>query len=424
MVTVSELFGKAVMFPSSLKSPSLPRRSDSLNATQQKSSIQPIFLAIEQELHDARRVQTHGQEDDLRGALGMVINRVGELSSMLADAYKSQVDLETQLNLAKSNLKLVIANNEMLEEALRHGNGNSKDVGWRRRSGRDSSMTPEQGYRHSVDFPVPSSASTTESNPDFPPTSSTRPASPAPSQSENSRFFKFRFTSNNATPPINHLTSPSLPSLATHSHLKELEEATAELEKERVKCKKALEDKASLEAEIESLSQALFEEANKMVATERIKRAETEEELREAVLEKEALRSALKLIEGENTHLRSNSTPSGSSPIIPPSLRPITRSRSSSEVAIKSQPGSPTTTKLPDSPQIVDDSPDTPTTPASALPSDSEPTPQYATHRQSQQYIGLSEAPDSPWADVASASPRIERTESSLMSAAALYAMR
>lgn len=180
---------------------------------------------------------------------------------MLADAYKSQVDLETQLNLAKSNLKLVIANNEMLEEALRHGNGNSKDVGWRRRSGRDSSMTPEQGYRHSVDFPVPSSASTTESIPDFPPTSSTRPASPAPSQSENSRFFKFRFTSNNSTPPINHLTSPSLPSLATHSHLKELEEATAELEKERIRCKKALEDKASLEAEIESLSQALFEEA-------------------------------------------------------------------------------------------------------------------------------------------------------------------
>lgn len=76
-------FPESQMFPSSLKSPSLPRRSDSLNATQQKSSIQPIFLTIEQELHDARRVQTHGQEDDLRGALGMVINRVSELVCFL-----------------------------------------------------------------------------------------------------------------------------------------------------------------------------------------------------------------------------------------------------------------------------------------------------------------------------------------------------
>lgn len=73
-------------FPSKLQSNTqngIPRRSDSLNlnATQQKSASHPIFLKIEEELHDARRVHSDGQEDDLRYALNMVINRVGELVS-------------------------------------------------------------------------------------------------------------------------------------------------------------------------------------------------------------------------------------------------------------------------------------------------------------------------------------------------------
>lgn len=69
-------------FPSSLRSNSangLPKRTDSLNATQQKSGSNPIFLKIEEELHDARRVKADGQEEDLRLALDMVINRVTEL---------------------------------------------------------------------------------------------------------------------------------------------------------------------------------------------------------------------------------------------------------------------------------------------------------------------------------------------------------
>ena len=44
-----------------------------------------------------------------------------------------------------------------------------------------------------------------------------------------------------------------------------------------------------------------------MVATERIKRAETEEELQEARMEQEALKSALKLVETENGRLRRGS---------------------------------------------------------------------------------------------------------------------
>lgn len=61
-----------------------PRRTDSLNATQQLRSAtaagaHPLFLKIEEELHDARRVHADGQEDDLRYALNMVIDRVSNL---------------------------------------------------------------------------------------------------------------------------------------------------------------------------------------------------------------------------------------------------------------------------------------------------------------------------------------------------------
>jgi hypothetical protein len=69
------------VFPST-SSNGLPRRTDSLNATQQKPASHAVFGAVEEELHDAKRVEKHGQEDDLRYALGMVIRRVEELVSL------------------------------------------------------------------------------------------------------------------------------------------------------------------------------------------------------------------------------------------------------------------------------------------------------------------------------------------------------
>lgn len=42
----------------------------------------PIFTAIDDDLRDFRRVATHGQEEDLRTALGRVISRVEELVSL------------------------------------------------------------------------------------------------------------------------------------------------------------------------------------------------------------------------------------------------------------------------------------------------------------------------------------------------------
>jgi len=72
-------------------------------------------------------------------------------------------------------------------------------------------------------------------------------------------------------------------------------------------------------------------QANKMVATERIRRAETEEELKETRLEKEALKCALRVVEGENGRLRNAR----------PQVEEYTsHSRSSSRAAIKSRPSS------------------------------------------------------------------------------------
>ncbi|TEB19648.1 hypothetical protein FA13DRAFT_343060 [Coprinellus micaceus] len=130
-----------------------------------------------------------------------------------------------------------------------------------------------------------------------------------------------------------------MPSLHSSSiHAKELEDLGAELEKER-KAKKAIADeKAALEAELESLSQALFEEANKMVAQERMKRSETEEELKEVKLEKQALQSALKLLDGQHKEHRRSSSSESFSFVHAEGSR--SHSRSSSAEGIKSRPES------------------------------------------------------------------------------------
>ncbi|WVR05761.1 hypothetical protein IAU60_002786 [Kwoniella sp. DSM 27419] len=57
--------------------------------------------------------------------------------------------------------------------------------------------------------------------------------------------------------------------------------------------------KVDMEAELENLSQALFEEANKMVADERRKRSEIEETLKEVREEREALRQTIKVLGGK-----------------------------------------------------------------------------------------------------------------------------
>lgn len=149
----------------------------------------------------------------------------------------------------------------MLEDALkRSDSGQSKDVGWRRtnvRDGEPGTQRTSLDRSNSVEYsPLPSTEVMSPPNSATPPTSS------------DSRFFKFKFSSMSpntrpGTPSQNiishHLNSPSMPSLSS-LRSKELEELTAELEKERAARKAIAKEKTDLEDELESLSQALFEE--------------------------------------------------------------------------------------------------------------------------------------------------------------------
>jgi len=180
-----------------------------------------------------------------------------------------------------------------------------------------------------------------------------------------------------------------------------------------------------------------------MVKTERIKRADTEEELKEAQLEKEALRSALMLLETENRRLKGPSSyhtshtisdiyPSTSTSIpasvSEPSLlssslsgSPLTHHRrTSSQVALKSVPGSPIIAPSPEPipPSLAAGN----IPPPLSLASDSntleqiegdedeedsqEPTPQGIKNRPTSFKLAsepiLGADSESPWADVPS----------------------
>lgn len=195
----------------------------------------------------------------------------------MSEAYKSQAELEVQLNVAKSNLQLVISNNEMLEEALkRDSSGNAKDVGWRRWSAREVETREQRASeeRNAEHSPTASSVDSTIGSPVIP-TQAQAAASPVSPAPQDTRFFRFRFNGSGSNPArpatrpatpsgpgpsgTHHLTSSSMPSLPPNIN-KELEDLNAELVKERAAHKAASDEKVALEAELESLSQALFEE--------------------------------------------------------------------------------------------------------------------------------------------------------------------
>ena len=155
-----------------------------------------------------------------------------------------------------------------------------------------------------------------------------------------------------------------------------------------------------------------------MVATERRMRAETEDELKELKQEKEALRSALQLIDGENTTLR------GRPNLSPPEEKQIAdmivsfsrpHSRSSSVMALRSRPASldlfSTLPPLPPSPAVSRSSslyeyeysrptPIIQVPPVLSPEEESQPTPRSrirTPETQGDTFMG-----SSPWADVTS----------------------
>jgi hypothetical protein len=63
-------------------SPTVQPRIPSIRSSVPDSHLSPtstVFASIDEELHDARRVHSHGQEEDLRYALDRVIKKVEEL---------------------------------------------------------------------------------------------------------------------------------------------------------------------------------------------------------------------------------------------------------------------------------------------------------------------------------------------------------
>src|SRR6266850_4170806 len=213
----------------------------------------------------------------------------------LKSTYQKTTDLETQVTLAESNLTLALANNEMLEDALK-SSSLPKDVGWHRSSRDANSMRspplPPASFSPVTAASQPASQSQTTSideneaqeGPDSPGSDrdSAAAPSPAPTPQPDSRFFRFRFTGSGRSTPTQslnspprasrplrashptaagHLTSASLPSLvASRSANDELEELRGQLLEEKRKSEKMVREKTELESELENLSQALFEE--------------------------------------------------------------------------------------------------------------------------------------------------------------------
>ena len=154
-----------------------------------------------------------------------------------------------------------------------------------------------------------------------------------------------------------------------------------------------------------------------MVATERKMRAEAEEELKQLRQEKEALRSALRLIDGENTTLRGRPdlSPSKEKQIFEMIASFSPPSRSSSRMAVKSRPASldlySVLPPLPPSPfasrRSSFDENNHPTSievpPALSPEEDSQPTPRFlrSTLRTPETQDDMF-MESSPWADVAS----------------------
>jgi hypothetical protein len=296
------LYSPTTMFSSDPRP--LPQRTHSVNAVKHANYVG----SVDEELRDCKRVQRQGQEDDLREALNRMMTRVEEMVRitpfimlsaivpkavlttqqcvMLKSSYQATADLETQLTLAESNLKLALANNEMLEDALRNGSL-SKDVGWRR-SSRETGSLQHVPSPPVASLPASQLCQTSidenemQGAPDSPGSDrDSRAASPAPAAQSDSRFFRFRFAGSGRTTPTQlpnspprasqlqrvphsasgHLTSASLPSLVPLPAADgELEELRGQLLVEKRKSEKIAHEKKELEGELENLSQALFEE--------------------------------------------------------------------------------------------------------------------------------------------------------------------
>lgn len=149
-------------------------------------------------------------------------------------------------------------------------------------------------------------------------TPSTVTATPAPRPSlEGSRLQSppsgtpanksFNFWARKASPLPSSPATTSSSAAPTKSAEDELARLREQVATQATQLDTLKQGKREIEAELEGLSQALFEEANKMVADERRRRAELEDNLREAREEREALRATIKVLGGSAPGTEANS---------------------------------------------------------------------------------------------------------------------
>lgn len=226
---------------------------------------------------------------ELRSALREVLERVQSLvrdsltQLTQTESHKelaaSHSSLLTTLKISRSNLVMAEANTEMLEEELRRAKAAAR-ANMPRPAGIDTA-----GRVSGEHLPArsPSTAA-------FPGKESKgwfgikKPAGslPSPSGSESGGLRVSTDVQRTSTP------APEDEVVRLRS---QLDTQAAELETLKT-------GKKEIEAELEGLSQALFEEANKMVADERRKRAEVEETLKEINGECEVLKETIKVLGG------------------------------------------------------------------------------------------------------------------------------
>jgi hypothetical protein len=177
----------------------------------------------------------------------------------------------------------------MLEEALKRDPDHGRNVGWRRWSSRENQRHSEEQSREMPQHGLSrvNSLSSDGTKSPNPPVSPANAISPPPQSSTppETRFFKFRFRGSSRSPSLSqgshstvtsiqnspadasHLTSASLPSLALPHEIeaessKREAELRTQLERQQKKYEILAGEKADLEGELESLSQALFEEVS------------------------------------------------------------------------------------------------------------------------------------------------------------------
>lgn len=123
----------------------------------------------------------------------------------------------------------------------------------------------------------------------------------SPTSGEPAQTLTVRTSTDSSAPrsPMSEAAAAEAPHAAELKRLREEAAANqAKLDKQADELEALKYGKKELEAELEGLSQALFEEANKMVSDERKRVTELEDNLREVKDEREALRETVKVLGG------------------------------------------------------------------------------------------------------------------------------